>query len=351
MKNLQLSWVVVILTLAAVVVAVFLALSNDSWDGPEKGVVMDNVSPRIDEIGSSSDNACGITNCHGLDIVCGSDIPDACTMEYRIGDNCRQYAECGVVVGRCQQITSPEFTICKSCVAKCLREFPDDNMAMFECESKCSQIGRGDISDPDAAEILRRRSIIESLYPKFKNFENRDNFAGARVKTAVNGSDYYFAYITEGSGVPIVAATCFRVDADYKLYYIGDLGDSGIAGNGVYTDVDPVGCEGVKIPLSPGIISANEATCTDCGQGGWEKMDYRCGSAITSKESFKICLENFDWYKGQANIDIGQISDGYIEIGSMEILNSPAAKALKVMIYRQWAVDGKGNLYLLGQLG
>jgi len=29
---------------------------------------------------------CGIENCHGLDITCGSDVPDACTEIYMIGD-------------------------------------------------------------------------------------------------------------------------------------------------------------------------------------------------------------------------------------------------------------------------
>ncbi len=244
MKKVQLSWFVVLLILAAAAAASFV-LCGRPWSGPENGVVLDNISSRAGDSGSP-DIVCGITNCHGLDIICGSDIPDACTTEYRIGDNCRQYAECGVIDGLCRQITSPEFTICKSCVAKCVSEFSGDGAAMFECESKCPQIDSGKIADPDVGEISRRQSIVESLYSKFKNFETRESFAGTRVKTVIDGSDYYFAYITLGSGVPIVAATCFRVDADYKLYFIGELNDSGVNGGVIYNDVDPVECAGIK---------------------------------------------------------------------------------------------------------
>lgn len=111
----------------------------------------------------------------------------------------------------------------------------------------------------DNVEISRRRDIIESFYPKLKDFENQESFTGQRVKTVIDGNDYYFAYITEGSGVPIAAATCFKVDSEYKLYYIGDLADSSAAAGENYNDVDPLECEGVKIPLSSTTDSGNEA--------------------------------------------------------------------------------------------
>ena len=349
MEKIQLTWVAVGLILAAVAVATFVFVGHP-WNGPEIGVVLDRgAKPIAGGSGIFPDAECGIVNCHGLEIMCGSGAPEICTMEYQVGDNCRKYAKCGIIDGQCQQTPNPEFAECASCVSKCSADFKNDQASLFECDGKCSQI---EISKgTNSAEISHRRSIIESLYPKFKDFESQASFAGTRVKAVIDGNDYYFAYITLGSGVPVVAATCFKVDSEYKLYYIGDLTDSSIAGDENYNDVDPVECEGVKITLSSVVNSDNEAVCADCGQGGWEKMDYNCSGTINNKESFKKCLENFDWFKGQADVDITKISEGYIEIGSMETLESPAANTIKVMIYRQWAVDGVGNLYLLGQLG
>ncbi len=37
---------------------------------------------------------CGIENCHGLEIKCGSNVPNFCTEVYEIGDKCRKYAKC-----------------------------------------------------------------------------------------------------------------------------------------------------------------------------------------------------------------------------------------------------------------
>jgi hypothetical protein len=87
---------------------------------------------------SNTIEKCGIENCHGLDIECGTPV-QMCTMEYQLGDKCRQYAKCGVVSGKCQQIESPEFTACKSCVQKCENDFPNDPDKAFVCESQCGE--------------------------------------------------------------------------------------------------------------------------------------------------------------------------------------------------------------------
>jgi hypothetical protein len=73
---------------------------------------------------------CGIENCHGLDISCGSDIPDFCTEIYMLGDFCRQYVNCGIIGGECKLLDNPLFEECKSCVEKC---------SDFECEEECSK--------------------------------------------------------------------------------------------------------------------------------------------------------------------------------------------------------------------
>ncbi len=85
-----------------------------------------------------SPGACSLENCHGLNIVCGSNPPDVCTEIYEIGDKCLQYAKCGVQDGKCQQIQNSQFTQCKSCVQKCIDANENDNMKLFECESKCN---------------------------------------------------------------------------------------------------------------------------------------------------------------------------------------------------------------------
>jgi hypothetical protein len=83
--------------------------------------------------------SCGIENCHGLDIVCGPNPARMCTEMYQLGDRCRQFVECRVVDGKCQQIDNPQFTACKACAQKCESDFPSDPDKMFTCENKCGE--------------------------------------------------------------------------------------------------------------------------------------------------------------------------------------------------------------------
>jgi hypothetical protein len=80
---------------------------------------------------------CGFTSCHGLDLACGIHAPMMCTMEYRIGDRCRQHATCDTGGGGCSLAISPEFTACKACVEKCQIAAGADSLAAFSCEEKC----------------------------------------------------------------------------------------------------------------------------------------------------------------------------------------------------------------------
>lgn len=89
----------------------------------------------INVVGNPS---CGLETCHGLDIACGQNIPNVCTMVYEIGDKCLQYAKCGVQNGECQQIQNTQFTQCKSCIQNCIDTTENDNEKLFECESKCN---------------------------------------------------------------------------------------------------------------------------------------------------------------------------------------------------------------------
>ncbi len=80
---------------------------------------------------------CGFTTCHGLDLACGFNAPQVCTMEYRIGDRCRQYASCDTSGGGCSIIFGPKFAACKACVERCQISAGPDSLAAMSCEEKC----------------------------------------------------------------------------------------------------------------------------------------------------------------------------------------------------------------------
>ncbi len=82
-------------------------------------------------------STCGFTTCHGLDLACGMDAPQVCTMEYRIGDRCRKQASCDTSGGGCTLVTGPKFVACKACVERCQIAAGPDNLAAFSCEEKC----------------------------------------------------------------------------------------------------------------------------------------------------------------------------------------------------------------------
>lgn len=82
-------------------------------------------------------NVCGIENCHGLDIKCGPNIPDACTEIYMMGDRCRQYASCEIIEGKCQLAKNSEFDGCEACIEDCLNRFSNNGEKVFECEAGC----------------------------------------------------------------------------------------------------------------------------------------------------------------------------------------------------------------------
>jgi len=92
----------------------------------------------IDPLPSSPNGtSCGVTNCHGMEVTCG-DVSEGgvmCTMEYRLGDFCRQYVDCSVVNGTCQKVKDPRYETCVSCIETCLGiEDPTD---AFSCEERC----------------------------------------------------------------------------------------------------------------------------------------------------------------------------------------------------------------------
>ena len=97
---------------------------------------------------------------------------------------------------------------------------------------------------PDPKSVNIMREMIEQIYPEFADFENQPSFAGQSVKVLLEDGEYYFAYLTHGSGIPIVKATCFRVDwkTAYKVGEFPNLLDSYRG----YQEVDPKTCKGIR---------------------------------------------------------------------------------------------------------
>jgi hypothetical protein len=110
-------------------------------DTPGSAPASDNLPQIPEETGDNlnlpvPNEACGIQECHGLDITCGPVPPNImCTLEYKLGDKCRAHASCEVKNGVCQLSLSPEFTQCKECAEQCSKN--NDLISAFQCESGC----------------------------------------------------------------------------------------------------------------------------------------------------------------------------------------------------------------------
>lgn len=116
---------------------VYIIAGKDGGNDPAKDPSADG-----DAGGSADSGVCGIESCHGMEIVCGSKVPEACTEVYMMGDGCRQFAKCEISGGKCQIAPSDKFDQCKACVQKCEIDFSQDSMKMFECEYNCQQFAK-----------------------------------------------------------------------------------------------------------------------------------------------------------------------------------------------------------------
>ncbi len=110
---------------------VFLFAWNKYQIKTQKDSVEEKISPP-----QFSEN-CGLQDCHGLDIVCGPDIPEVCDLMYGLGDGCRKFARCQIVDGQCELKKDDSFDNCKSCVEKCEVDYVDDLVSLFKCEGEC----------------------------------------------------------------------------------------------------------------------------------------------------------------------------------------------------------------------
>jgi hypothetical protein len=116
------------------------------------------------------------------------------------------------------------------------------------CLTSCTQIEGEQASEPGLDQAIWSRNAIEAKYPDFIGFENQESFAGKSVEIEKSGDDYYFIFMVHGSGLPIVNATCFRVDSEGKVFQTGTFPDS-LDSYAGYGKINPVTCRGIREPV------------------------------------------------------------------------------------------------------
>jgi hypothetical protein len=91
--------------------------------------------------------------------------------------------------------------------------------------------------DPD---LFGKLDILTNKYVEYLDWELQPSFAGKTFTFKVQNGSYYFAFITNGSGVGVVSAKCFEVKNDNK---IDEIINSNITINS--RSVDPITCKGI----------------------------------------------------------------------------------------------------------
>lgn len=127
MLNKKIIYGIIVIIVLVIVLATLLIINKRNVSTPW---IPPNNEPQNSE-------KCGIENCHGLNITCGPNVPDACTEVYQLGDGCRKYAKCENVGEKCQLQRDKKFDECKACAEKCNQDFKNNAEAAFRCEANC----------------------------------------------------------------------------------------------------------------------------------------------------------------------------------------------------------------------
>lgn len=93
--------------------------------------------------------------------------------------------------------------------------------------------------------VTEKLKLVEEAYLDYKDWEEQESFAGKTLTWKNQDDDYYFAYITNGSGVYIIKAECFKVDKDNQVSVIGEFPGENESTIDV-KNIDPVTCRGIK---------------------------------------------------------------------------------------------------------
>ena len=71
------------------------------------------------------------------------------------------------------------------------------------------------------ADTQDKRDLIEDIYTEFKEWEFQQSFAGKTVQVMNKGDDTYYMYITNGSGIRIIQAVCFKTNSNNEVSQVG----------------------------------------------------------------------------------------------------------------------------------
>ncbi|WP_321506418.1 hypothetical protein [uncultured Methanoregula sp.] len=121
----------------AVIVLIMVSLAAAGGTTRSPGIPQTTPVPTTLPVVHAGESSCGFTTCHGLDLACGTNAPQVCTMMYQLGDKCRQYARCESSGGSCRLVTDPQFDSCKACVEQCAVKAGSNGQAAFACEATC----------------------------------------------------------------------------------------------------------------------------------------------------------------------------------------------------------------------
>lgn len=123
-----------------IIILVLCALSAVLWNNSQVQE-QKSINTQAKSIPKTSETSekCGIEQCHGLDITCGSNVPEICNSMYAIEDGCRQFAKCQVTDGRCELAKNPKFDSCKSCMEKCKTASKNDPVEFSVCADNCGK--------------------------------------------------------------------------------------------------------------------------------------------------------------------------------------------------------------------
>lgn len=110
-----------------------------------------------------------------------------------------------------------------------------DNETIAKLENK----NRGRFLEKSALDVSNKLSVFYKSKPEFTNWELQPSFAGKEFAYKIDEGAYYFAFITNGSGVYVVDVKCFKVDSKNN---IDEIAKSSISPD--TRRIDPKTCKG-----------------------------------------------------------------------------------------------------------
>lgn len=65
-------------------------------------------------------------------------------------------------------------------------------------------------------------SVLKTAYPEFRDYPN-DNLPPQSIRTEKGANGWHVAFVQEGSGRPIIHASCFFVKNDKSIRQVGNF--------------------------------------------------------------------------------------------------------------------------------